>query len=153
MAGYDPVAEAEDLKVQNMNQEDFERIKKVMPLLDAESNHLIELCLKYGFQYKPISEAMGMSITETSNKIKKAIGHIKTIIDQGEKLERPIVKMKVQGFMTKQQGEVLKLRCEEKCSFDTIATTLNLSQKEVHSEFIAAYKLSQAEHQQQTQSA
>jgi RNA polymerase sigma factor (sigma-70 family) len=153
MAGYDPIAEAEDLKVQNMNQEELERIEKVLPLLDAESRRFIELCLKYGFQYKAITEAMGMNIKETSIKIKKAIGEIKNIIHQGESFEKPTVKLKVEGTMTEQQAEVLKLRCEEKYSFADISAALNLSQKEVHSEFMAAYKLSREEHQQQPQSA
>ncbi len=147
MAGYDPIAEAEDLKVQNMNQEELERIEKVLPLLDAESRRFIELCLKYGFQYKAITEAMGMNIKETSIKIKKAIGEIKNIIHQGESFEKPTVKLKVEGTMTEQQAEVLKLRCEEKYSFADISAALNLSQKEVHSEFMAAYKLSREEHQ------
>ena len=153
MAGYDPVAEAEDLKVQNMNQEELERIEKVLPLLDAESRRFIELCLKYGFQYKAIAESMGMTIKETSNKIKRAIGEIRNIIHQGESFEKPTVKLKVECTITDQQEQVLKLRCEEKYSFADIATVLNLSLKEVHSEFMVAYKLSGDEHQQQPQSA
>jgi RNA polymerase sigma factor (sigma-70 family) len=153
MAGYDPVAEAEDLKVQNMNQEELERMEKVLPLLNTESRRFIELCLKYGFQYKAIAEAMGMNIKETSNKIKKAINEIKNIIQQGESFEKPTVQLKVEGTMTEQQAEVLKLRCEDKYSFADIATTLSLSQKEVHSEFMAAYKLSRDEQQPQPQSA
>ncbi|WP_417558633.1 RNA polymerase sigma factor [Mesoflavibacter zeaxanthinifaciens] len=155
MAGYDPLYEADIQKLQDMDQKDFDRVKKVLPLLNTESRRFIELCLKYGFQYKAISEAMGTSIKETSNNIKNAIGDIKNIIDQGDKLEskQSAVAMKIQGVMTEQQAEVLKLRCEEKYSFDAIATTLNLSQKEVHSEFMAAYKLSRDEYQQQPQSA
>ncbi|SRX52755.1 RNA polymerase sigma factor [Aequorivita sp. CIP111184] len=155
MAGYDPLNEAEIQKLQDMDQEYFDRIKQVLPLLNTESSHLIELCLKYGFQYKAIAEAMGTSIKETSNNIKKAIDDIKNVIDQGDKLEpkQSMIKMNVQKVMTEQQAEVLKLRCEGKYSFDSIATMLNLSQKEVHSEFMAAYKLSQNEHQLQTKSA
>src|SRR5690606_3930232 len=143
MAGYDPVAEAEDLKVQNMNQEELERIEKILPLLDTESRRFIELCLKYGFQYKAIAEAMGTSIKETSNKINKAISEIKNIVHKGETFEKPTVILKIAGTMTEQQAEVLKLRCEEKYSFADISTALNLSQKEVHREFMAAYKISQ----------
>ena len=152
MAGYDPLIEAEIQKLQDIDQEYFDRIKKVLPLLNSESSHLIELCLKYGFEYKAISEAMGTSIKETSNTIKNVIGDIKNIIEQGEKLEsrQSAVTMKIQEVMTEQQAEVLKLRCEEKYSFADISTALNLSQKEVHREFMAAYKISQNEHQQQS---
>lgn len=153
MAGYDPLAEEENLKVQNMAQEDFERIEKVLPLLDAESRRFIELCLKYGFQYKAIAQAMGMNIKETSVKIKRAISEIKNIVHQGQNFEKPTVTLKTEGTITQKQTEVLKLRCEEKLSFAEIATALNLSQREVHSEFMAAYKLSRDEHQPQPQSA
>lgn len=153
MVGYDPKTEAENLKTQEREQQYFNRIKQVLPLLNPESSHLIALCLKYGFQYKAISEAMGISIPETTNKVKKAITDIKTIINQGYTLEsaqRPTIDMKVQGVMTEEQAEVLKLRCVEKYSFAAIATALNLSQDVVHREFMAAYKLLQNKHQQQS---
>lgn len=45
--------------------------------------------------------------------------------------------------MTETQSLILKLQCEHKQSFSTIATILQLSQKEVHNEFIIAYKFTQ----------
>lgn len=151
MAGYDPIKDTEILETQEREQHDFDRIKKVLPLLNTEKRHLIDLCLKYGFHYKAISEAMGTSITETSNKVKMAIYDIKTIIDQGNSLkskQRPAIKMKAQGIMTTEQAEILKLRYEEKCSFVSIAQALHLSPKEVQREFMSAYKLLQDKHQQ-----
>ncbi|GHC48023.1 RNA polymerase sigma factor [Ulvibacter litoralis] len=151
MVGYDPLNGTENQKLQEMNQKDFDRIKIVLPLLNAKSSHLIELCLKYGFQYKAISEAMGTSLKETCNDIKKAISDIKNIINQGDKLnsKQSTVKLKIQEGITPQQAEVLKLRCEGNCTFAFIATTLNLTQKEVHSEFVAAYKIVQDKYQPQ----
>ncbi len=150
MAGYDPLKDAETLKAQERKQADFDKVQRVLPLLDAESSRFMELCLKYGFQYKAIAQAMGISITETGNKIKKSIHTIKTIIDQGGTLKAPTVILKTQGVMTQQQAEVLKLRCEAKHSFAAIATALQLSQKEVQNEFMAAYKVLQDTQQSQS---
>ncbi len=156
LAGYDPIKDEEILKNQEEAQKTFDQIKKVLPLLSPERKHLIELCLEYGFQYKAISEVMGTSITETSKEVKMAIKDIKTIINQGSTLEtkkRPAIEMKIQGVMTEKQERVLKLRYNKKHSFASIAAALNLSQKEVHSEFMAAYKLMQEKHQQQPKSS
>lgn len=156
LAGYDPIHDTENLNAQKSEQANFDRIKKILPLLNAEKRNLIDLCLKYGFQYKPISKLMGTSITETSNKVKMAISDIRSIINQGSTVESsraPRTIMKVQGSMTEAQKHILELRCEEKYSFAAIAIALNLSQKEVHHEFLTAHKLLQEKHQQQSQLA
>lgn len=156
MAGYDPLGDKESLELQGRDQEYFDKIKRVLPLLDTESRHLIDLCLKYGFRYKAISEAMGVSINKVSRKVRMAIDDIKTIINQGQTLnskKAEAEKIQVQGKMTDEQARVLRLRCEMNYTFSAIAAELNLSQKEVHKEFMIAYRLLEAKHQQQLQSA
>jgi len=151
MVGYDPVSDSENLKDQALEQRALDQIKSVLFLLNSERRHLIELCLSYGFRYKAIAEVMGTGITETSNEVKRAIEDIKTIINQGNTLEigqKSVLEMNIQAVLTEEQERVLKLRCEQKFSFATIAQRLNLSQKEVHKEFIIAYKLMQQKHEQ-----
>ncbi|SFG03518.1 RNA polymerase sigma factor, sigma-70 family [Salegentibacter agarivorans] len=152
MHGYDPEEEDKHLLEQEADQKAFDQIRNVLPLLSGKRKLLIELCLKYGFQYKAIAEAMGTSITKTSIEVKCAIEDIKNIINKGRPLEakpQPMIAVNIQGTMTREQEKVLQLRTEKQYSFAAIAKELNLSQKEVHQEFMAAYKLLQLKHEQQ----
>lgn len=157
MAGYDPASVSENLEDQESEQKALDRIKSVLPLLNAERRHLIELCLKYGFRYKAIAEAMGKGITETSNEVKRAIRDIKTIVQHGSTSasgqKSPDKAVKAPDFMTGEQQRILELRYDKKYSFALIAEVLNLSQKEVHKEFITAYRLMQEKHNLQLESA
>tara|TARA_E500000318_G_C3442201_1_gene165443 strand:+ start:100 stop:594 length:495 start_codon:yes stop_codon:yes gene_type:complete len=149
--GYDPESEDEHLKDQEVNQKALDRIRCVFPLLRPERRYLIELCLKYGFQYKNIAELMGTSTTYTSNEVKRAIDDIKKIIHQGSNLgSKPDqIQVKKNTRITREQEKVLQLRNEMHYSFAAIAEELQLSQKEVHKEFVTAYKLLQSKHKQQ----
>jgi RNA polymerase sigma factor (sigma-70 family) len=151
LAGYDPADVIQNLKEQEINQTQFEEVIKVLPLLSAERKHLIELCLKYGFQYKAIAKVMGKGVTETSNEIKRTIEEIKKIINKEDKLENKIKILshtKTQVSITEKQSLILKMRYKNKFSFAAIAGKLNLSQKQVHQEFMTAYKLVQHPYEQ-----
>ena len=150
--GYDPEKDDMHLLNHEVQQKAFDRIRRVFPLLSPERQRLIELCLKYDFRYKTIAHVMSSSITHTINEVKRAIEEIKNIIHQGSTLEtkpKPVVAVKVLRKMTREQEKVLELRTERQYSFASIAKDLNLSQKEVHREFMAAYKLMQIKHEQQ----
>ena len=146
LAGYDPADNIQNLIDHDRQQHYFEEIIKVLPLLSDERRHLIELCLKHGFEYKAIAKAMGRGIKETSNEIKRAITDLKNILSHQEKLvnkSKTVYPVEKQEKMTEKQSLILKLRLEKKQSFTSIAKTLELSQKEVHNEFIVAYKFTQ----------
>ncbi len=145
LAGYDPADNIQNLIDHDRQQHYFDEIIKVLPLLSVERKHLIELCLKHGFQYKAIAHAIGRGITETSNEIKHAIEDLKKILNHQDKLTRSktVSFTEKKDQINERQSLILKLRCEEKQSFTTIAKTLELSQKEVHNEFIVAYKFTQ----------
>ena len=145
LAGYDPADNIRNLINHDRQQHYFDEIIKVLPLLSVERKHLIELCLKHGFQYKAIAHAIGRGITETSNEIKHAIEDLKKILNHQDKLTRSktVSFTEKKDQINERQSLILKLRCEEKQSFTTIAKTLELSQKEVHNEFIVAYKFTQ----------
>jgi len=146
LTGYDPLEVAENIKDKIIHDQHYEEIRKILPLLSAERKHLIELCLKYGFRYKAIANAMGRGITETTNEIKRAIADLQNILSHQEKLankNKTVSETKKKNQMTEKQSLILKLRFEKKQSFTTIAKTLELSQKEVHNEFVVAYQLYQ----------
>ena len=151
MHGYDPQNEDDHLQAQKADQKAFDRISRIFPLLRPERRYLIELCLKYGFQYKNIADLMGTSTTYTSNEVKRAIKDIKRIINQGSNLgSKPNqTNVKKNTRITREQEKVLQLRNEMHYSFAAIAEELQLSQKEVHKEFVIAYKLLQSKHEQQ----
>ena len=95
---------------------------------------------------------MGATITKTSTEVKMAIEDIKNIINKGSSLEakpKPMMAVKIQREMTQEEEKVLQLRTESQYSFAAIAKELNLSQKEVHKEFMSAYKLMQLKEEQQ----
>ena len=68
LAGYDPQHDKEHLLRQESDQKNFNEVQKVLHLLNPKRKHLIELCLDYGFLYKPIAEAMGSSVTASAMK-------------------------------------------------------------------------------------
>ncbi len=146
LAGYDPADVIENLKDQEEQQRLFDLVNKALPLISSERRHLIQLCLKYGFRYKAIAQVTGKGIKETSNQVKRAIEDLKNIVDKYNVLEKKQIgatKPEEQKSINERQSAVLNLRFEKKFSFAVIASELNISQKEVHDQFMAGYKLMQ----------
>ncbi|MCM5662516.1 RNA polymerase sigma factor [Galbibacter mesophilus] len=157
MVGYDPENDNECIREQEQTQNKFEKIEKVLPLLGENRSYLIELCLKYGFRYKAIASMLGKGTTETRNETARAIEEIKTIIHLGNRSafepknkngqEKPSIPI------TELQERILGLRFEKKHSFEHIAKSLGLSQREVQSEFASSYKFWPKYREEQLKSA
>lgn len=143
LAGYDPLKDKEFLHCQESDQNKFDEIKKVLPVLNPKRKHLIELCLEYGFQYKPIAEAMGSSVTSISTEVGKAIDELRKILKVtsfGQPEEKTALKKEQSKQLTSQQLEIVKRRFVQKSSFAVIAQELQMPEKEVHREFLYAYQ-------------
>ena len=143
LAGYDPLKDKEYLNSQESDQNKFDEVKKLLPVLNPKRKHLIELCLEYGFQYKPIAEAMGASVTGISTEVSKAIDELRKILkvtsfEQPE--EKAAIKKEQSEQLSSQQLEIVKRRFKQKSSFAVIAQELQLPEKEVHREFLYAYQ-------------
>lgn len=143
LAGYDPLQDKEHLLSQESDQRNFDEVKKVLSVLNPKRKHLIELCLEYGFQYKPIAEAMGSSVTGISNEVSRAIDDLRKILNRSS-FEMPQKKtLNHRGQpenISSLQLEIIKRRFEQKSSFTVIARELKLSEKEIHREFLTAYQ-------------
>ena len=143
LVGYDPLHDKENLLTQESDQKNFDEVTKVLNVLDPKRKHLIELCLEYGFQYKPIAEAMGSSVTGISNEVRRAIDDLRKIL-RVSSFEQPQEKAfdnKEQSEkLSGQQLEIIKRRFEQRLSFAVIAKELKLPEKEVHREFLYAYQ-------------
>lgn len=143
LVGYDPLKDKEYLLSQESDQKRFDEVKKVLPVLNPKRKYLIELCLEYGFQYKPISEAMGSSVSGISNEVSRAIDDLRKIlkVTSFEQPQEKAVRNEAQSEkLSSQQLEIIKRRFEQKSSFAVIARELKLPEKEIHREFLYAYQ-------------
>lgn len=142
LAGYDPFKDKEYLYNQESDQKKFDEITKVLPVLNPKRKHLIELCLEYGFQYKPIAEAMGSSVTTITTEVSKAINDLRKILKVTSfepPEEKTFNKEQQSEKLSSQQLDIIKRRFEQKSSFSVIAKELKLPEKEVQREFLYAY--------------
>ncbi len=146
LIGYDPLQDKEQLLQQESDQKNFDEVNKVLKVINPKRKHLIELCLQYGFRYKPIAEAMGSSVKDISNEVSKAIDDLRNILKENGN-DKPPIKWKRneahQDELSRRQIDYINRRFEQKSSFAVIARELNLSEKEVHREFIYAYQFLQ----------
>ncbi|MCT4328039.1 RNA polymerase sigma factor [Elizabethkingia anophelis] len=143
LVGYDPMQDKEHLLSQESDQKDFDEVNKVLKVINPKRKHLIELCLQYGFRYKPIAEAMGSSVKDISNEVTKAIDDLRQILKINSNVEPPVKYRKNevhQNELSSQQIEIMSRRFEHKSSFAVIARELKISEKQVHQEFLFAYK-------------
>ncbi|MEO2061895.1 MAG: sigma-70 family RNA polymerase sigma factor [Christiangramia sp.] len=149
-AGHDPLEEAETAIEQDQQENDLKMLKEVLPLINPAQKQVIELCLIYGFQYKVIAEIIGTSTKKIYHETKKAIQVLKTILNEGKiNIES---NTNASEAINENQQMVFELRFKKHHSFTEIANKLNLTQKEVHAAFTAAYKVMQ-EHDGQLESA
>lgn len=146
LAGYDPADAVQDMKDQESQQKFFDLMNNALPLISSERRHLINLCLKYGFRYKAIAQVMGKGTTETVNEIKRAIEDIRKIVNPRSRVDSKKKKFKPEAehqILSERQSKILRMRCEMNLSFESIAHELNLPKKEIHEDFMTAYKFTQ----------
>ncbi len=89
---------------------------------------------------------MGKGTTETVNEVQRAIDDIKKIVNVGSRAESRKSKIRpedVDKELNDLQLKILRMRCEMNLSFESIAKELNLPTKEIHKDFMTAYRFTQ----------
>ncbi len=140
------------LREQQEQQQALEQVEKLLSLLAPKQQRLIELCLKFGFEYKAIGQALGSTTLQVYHDVQAAIGAIKEILHQGDSLEtapKKATKLSFEGGITEAQSKVFRLRCEQQLSFAQIAEELGQTPKQVHQAFSTAYQYLQQQHDAQ----
>lgn len=150
-AGHNHLEESEIIKEHNQQEKNLKKLKEVLPLINPAQKHMIELCLKYGFQYKVIAGIMGTSTTEIYHDVRKAIQLLKAILNEDKTILETTTN--ASEAINVDQRKVFELRCKKQYSFPEIADELNLTQKEVHAAFTAAYKVMQEKNDRELESA
>lgn len=153
LIGYDPLQDKEHLLQQESDQKDFDEVIKVLKVINPKRKHLIELCLQYGFRYKPIAEAMGSSVKDISNEVSKAIDDLRNILKENSNDKPPIKSQRNEAHqdeLSSRQIDIINRRFEHKSSFAVIARELKISEKEVHQEFLYAYQFLQNRNKSET---
>ncbi|MEO2059965.1 MAG: sigma-70 family RNA polymerase sigma factor [Mesonia sp.] len=148
----DPALTEAHQQQQAKDQQTFESVQKVLPLLSGKQQDLIELCLAYGFEYKVIARLTGSSTTAVYREVQRAIAQLQKILRQDAEPEEPIATKETKQVsppLTQTQVQVWQLRCEEQRSFAEIAEQLGTSTKEVQQQFSLAYQYTQ-QHPQET---
>ena len=148
----DPALDEAHRQQHAKDQQTFERVQKVLPLLSGKQQDLIELCLAHGFEYQAIGRLTGSSTTAVYREVQRAITQLQKILRQDAELDDPLsIPTSVQDSppLTKTQVQVWQLRCKEQRSFAEIAEQLGTSTKEVQLQFSQAYQYTQ-QHPQET---
>ena len=147
----DPMLDEAHQQQQAKDQQTFESVQKVLPLLSGKQQDLIELCLTHGFEYKVIARLTGSSTTAVYREVQYAIAQLQKILCQDTELEELIATKEtkqVEQKLTKTQVQVWQLRCEEQRSFAEIAEQLGTSTQEVQQQFSLAYQYTQQQPQE-----
>lgn len=149
MLGYEMEEEKEEDTVyleqlEQEKQQQMERINQLLPNLNEQQQLFIRLCLRYSFNYERIAYHLGgISDYEVGLRIEQCIASLKAALTNGQKLEQ-LQKRKaviMEGTLSEEQAQVLRMRYELQYSFEEIAETLKLDDQHVRQLFIQAFAI------------
>lgn len=141
------LTEPEDAEqIFTVTEERLQSIYNVIPYLPANRKMIFMLYFKYGLSYKQIAKRFSSSSQTITHELQKGLEHLKKVIHTKKKLDNAPVAVHntTTNYPKCLQGELLqlfRLRYENKWSFETIATQMNLPLAYVQQQYIAAHRL------------
>lgn len=142
---YDPCEEAEE-NSNVFNEERFKVIEEALPYLPANSHTIMTLYFKHGFSYKKIARRFGTSNQAISVEVQKSLEKLKGIIHAQKRLNvKPTETRKRPApagteLMDPEMQHIFKMRYEQKHSFESIASSMNVSQGYVQQQYVIAHR-------------
>lgn len=124
------------------NHSHLRQLYQLLPILKAEQQLCIRLCLKHGFDYERIGYYLGgISDYEVSRKIEKTICAIRAIVHSRSKMEVANQSPTIvpPDVLDEHQVAIFQMRYELHWSFDQISKSLALSPMLVKSLFVQAH--------------
>jgi RNA polymerase sigma factor (sigma-70 family) len=144
---YAPCEEPEE-NSNIFNEERFKVIEEALPYLPGNSHTIMTLYFKHGFSYKKIARRFGTSNQAISVEVHKSLEKLKKIIHAQRRLnvktaevsKRPTLTGTGTEIMDPEMQYIFKMRYEQKHSFESIATSMKVSQGYVQQQYVIAHR-------------
>lgn len=127
-----------------LNEERLQIIYKAMPYLPADRQTMLTLYYKYGLSYKQIAKRFSTGNQTVYLELQKGVEFLKKVIHREQPRKQTILPTDHSPYSESLHGEMLhlfRLRYEQKLSFDTIASQMNLSVPYVQQQYLAAHRI------------
>lgn len=118
---------------------EMKALLQVLPFLGKEDELLIRLCLKFDFDPEKIAKHLGgVKPWQVSAKLNKCIRRLKSLLNAHREPVKAATQRKT--LQPKENSVVLKMRYDERKSFEDIAGELGLTPQKVKLMFVQALK-------------
>lgn len=127
-----------------LNEERLQSIYKAMPYLPADRQTILTLYYRYGLSYKQIAKRFSTGNQTIYLELQKGIEFIKKVIQRDQPRKLVVSTADSSPYSESLHGEMLhlfRLRYEQKLSFDTIASQMNLSVSYIQQQYLAAHRI------------
>jgi RNA polymerase sigma factor (sigma-70 family) len=119
-----------------------QQLLSVLPRLPESQRQVVNLLLRYEFDYERIAWHLGgVSCYVAAKRIEQTLALLKSILVGGTSLSKEQIAKKpvvLSGGLSAEQADILRYRYELSYSFEEIARLMNVRQAEVQLQFVRA---------------